>query len=590
MGVSGSSSKRKYSKRKSSKISSEAHRRKKSRRTKSKKLRCRPHSVSYSDDDSRRSTSVSSSSSEDDYRRARSRKRSDVKGSRKRAERSSSSRESGRDLSRAKRRKGLKRKVESEVRKKSKKKKHRRDASISSISNDSRSFSTCRGGSGSGEESDFGRPRGRSRENNRDKRDLTTGRSGTKNNKIRSRSSSCHRCSDSSNYSNKQKFTGKNSSRRLRSVVTVPKQPEEEERERDKDGHKEEIEYDHDDYPSCRSNDSNDWGGKRDLAHHLHVTSENVKGEESPVSNMGKDDQSNPCSDAVGVNNSKEKNTEVSATTASSDGGDLESILRQKALENLRKFQGGLQTNAKILADQKIMNGSNVKQSTVKAEFVQNKLPREGGSRVLGATQAIDQNSRLIMMRDSSRATRIDQKIQEPKYCGTESGTAGLSVVCPPDQVALSGNPQEKDISLLSVTNNSESGRLALREESLGTCSILKQSPMSQASPKSKLVVTNTGVNDSAAETSETVDQTSNKHDIEITNTRGSAAAPEHSSCLKPRLEEHNSNEQQEEAKEGSQFEQKTMSVMRGGEMVQVRNFIECRLYIIVREPQAHEC
>uniref|UniRef100_A0A5B6YUI3 Uncharacterized protein n=2 Tax=Davidia involucrata TaxID=16924 RepID=A0A5B6YUI3_DAVIN len=564
MGGSGSSSKRKYSKRKSSKISSEARRRKKSRRTKSKKLHRRDDSISsYSDDDSRSLASVSSSSSEDDYRRARSRRRSDVKGSRKRAQRRSIGSESSKDLCRVKKRKGSKRNGDSEVRKKSKKKKPKIDASISSISSDSRSCSTCRGGSSSSGESEFGRPRGRSRENNRDTRDLTKGRSGTKNNKIRSRSS-CSRCSDSSDYNKKQKLAGENSSRRLRSVVTVPKPPQEEEREWDKDGHKEEIVYDHDDYPSCRSNDSNDWGSKRDLA---HVASEkrkveNVKGEESLVSNIrttkftesckisgGKDDQSNPCSDAVGVNNPcKESKSEVSATIASSNGDDLESILRQKALENLSKFRGGLQTNAKTPADQKNMSGSDVKQSsTAKAEFVQNKLPKEGGSRVLGATQVIDQNARLIMKRDSSRAARIDQKIQERKYSGTESEIARRNVVCPPDQVALSGNPQEKDISPVSaVTNKSESGRSALRQESLGTCSILKQSPMSQASPKSKLLVTDSGVNNSAAETSQTVDVTSNKHGIEVNNACESAA-PEHSSCLKP-----------------------TMSVMRGGEMVQV--------------------
>ncbi|KAA8526811.1 hypothetical protein F0562_008960 [Nyssa sinensis] len=588
MGASGSSSKRKNSKRKSSKISSEAQRKKKNRRIKSKKLRRRNDSISsYSDDDSRSSVAVSSSGSEDGYRKARPRTRSDVKSSKKRAQRSCSRRQSSEDSRPVKKRKGSKRNNNSEVRKTSKKKRPRKNASISSISS-----STCQGGSSSSGESEFGRPRGRSREQ-RYKRDSTKASGGTKSNKIRFRScSSCSRCSHSSDYSSKEKLADKSSSRRLRSVVTVPKRSQDEEKEWDKDGLKEEIVYDYDDYPSCRSNDSTDWGSKRDLAHHSQVTFEkrtveSVKGEEALVSNTrtaeltesckdggGQDDQSNHCSDVVGANNPGMGNkSEVPATaTANSDGDDLESILRQKALENLRKFRGGLQTNANTPVDHRNKSGSDVSQlSTAKAEFVQHKLPKEDGSRVVGVTKVVDQNARLTVMRDSSRSTIIDQKIPKGKYGGPDSGTARQSVVClPADRLAHSGNLEEKDLSsVVDVNIQSEPARSASRQETSGTCSILKQATMSHAYAKSELVVTDSSVDNRAAETSENVDQTSNKHGIELNNVCESAAA-EHSSCLKPAAEVHSSKERQDEAKEGSQFEQKTMSVMRGGERVQV--------------------
>ena len=89
--------------------------------------------------------SVSSSSSEDDYRsrKSRSRNRKDVKGGKKRARRRSSSRESSEVSPRVKKRKGWRRDADYQKRKRTvKKKKSRRDVSVSS-----RSCSTCRSGS-----------------------------------------------------------------------------------------------------------------------------------------------------------------------------------------------------------------------------------------------------------------------------------------------------------------------------------------------------------------------------------------------------------------------------------------------------------
>ncbi|XP_059662671.1 uncharacterized protein LOC132308570 [Cornus florida] len=580
MGTKNSSSKRKSSKRKTSKTPSEARQRKKSRRTKSKKLYRRDDSVSsYSDDDSRSSMSISSSSSHDHRRRARSRMRSDAKGSRKRT-RSSPSHDISEYSRHVKKRKGSRKSRYSEVRKKTGKKKRRRDASISPINSDTHSCSTCKGGSSnSSGEDEIVRPRGRSRESKKDKRDLSKP-SGTKKKKNRSQSSSHSRSSDSSDYTIKEKLAAGNDLRRLRSVVIVTKQPQDdEEKNWDKSGHKEEVVYDHDDYPSCRSNDSDDGGSKRDLSHHVPGASEKrnleyVKGEDALISNAntieltesGKDsggqyDGSSSRSDGVGANNSTKGNKrEVSAVASSSNGDDLETILRQKALENLTKFRKGLHTHVRTLPDQKTRSDSDVKQpSSAKAEFVQIKSPKWVDLRVVGAPQVVAQSTRPMTGIEPSCPTMTDGKISGGKYSGTEPGTAKCSAVCPPYRATISGNPEEKDLSCAdAVFNKSEPGRSALRQELSGTCSTIKQAPTSQAFPK---LVTDSGVNKRAVEASQTVRKTNG---TEVSN------APDGYSCLKPTLEEPSSKERQNEVKDSSEFEKKTMSVMRGGEMVQV--------------------
>ncbi|KAL6959109.1 hypothetical protein U1Q18_000709 [Sarracenia purpurea var. burkii] len=648
MGGSRSSSKLKSSKRKSSKISSEARLKKKSRLAKSRKLRRRDYSSS-SDDSS--STSISSSSSEDDYGRARSRARTEMKGSRKRTRRSSSSHGSSVDSRRVKKRKGSQRKeskrnVNSDTRKKSQRKKSRREPSVSSLSIDSQSCSTCRGGSSKSGDSEFERPRSKSRKKGKDKRDMGEAKSVTKSNKNRPRScSSCSKGSDSSGYNSKGIPPVESSSRRLRSVIIFAKSPEREEKERDEDVHKEEIACDHDDYPSCRSNDSNDGGSKREIAHHSHIDFErkgveNLKGVEAWGSDFRKtkltksvqDCQSNSHCEGAGSNISIKENNrrEDFPNLSSSDNDYLESILRLKALENLRKYRGGFKTNAKPHpVDEKNKSDSEVKQfSTEKVEFVQNSSAKEDGHEVAGTTRLLDQNLRPMMGRDSSHRASSYGKVQEGKGTVTERGSAisppnqaiisrnskeeapistgkvefvqnsspkedGLKVAgttrvldqnrrsaigrdsshsssCygkaqegkgtmtelgnvffPPNQATISGNSKEEDLSPAgAVTSKS-----APRQESSG--GILKQTH------KANMSVPESIVNKSSAETSKSVGQTIDDKGVGVNNVGGSSSEP--SSSLKPSLEEYGSKD-----KDGSQFEQKTMSVMRGGEMVQV--------------------
>lgn len=673
MGTTGSSKRKSSSlKKKRSKNSSQVQRRKRSqsktRRNKSKKLRGHDDSVSYSDDDSRSSSmSISSFTSEDDYkrRRSRSRTRKDVKVSKKRARRSSSTRDSMRESTRVKKRKRSKRNADLDKKKKTHKN-PRRDVSISSRSISSRSCSTC----SSSEENEYEKPRGRSERRERDKRDKGKGKAVTRRSRYRSRSSSCSRYSEG--YQSEDKLTGENNRRRLKSVITVVKgQEEKEESELDRDGHKEEIIYDHDDYPSCRSNDSNDGGSKREFEH-SHVTSEKGRGAEdvkgkkplfsdiktSEVADLSEDDGgrydgSKPISYDLEANNCSKENNHKVSDTAKSD--DLESILRQKALENLRKHRGGNTIIAKTLADQKEKSHNDVKQSSIAiTESVQN-TSLENVDRVRSATQVADQISMPETSRNYARPLRNSGEVLEGRYSKTELGATQLgaaksvqtksdkghgarvvsagqvvdltnvprtdrnssfssrsvesgtgSLAFKPNQVAITDKSKERDVTTVdAIIDKSKLVTSGLRREPS-----LKEVPTSQASPKVNLLMTSRNIEKGLAETAKTAkimplkvsnviapEASSCLKPTSISSLRqepslrqplisvaslkaqslmtksaseSSQSIPEASSSLKPTSVEEATKEVQGEAKEGSQYEQKTMSVMRGGEMVQV--------------------
>lgn len=444
-----------------------------SRRTKYKKLRRRHDSLSYSDDDaSRSSTSVSSSSSDDDYyrsRRARSRTRKEVKTSQRRAPRRGGSIERS---PRAKKRKGSKKNGDSDARKKSYKRRPRRDVSNSSTSNGSWSCSTCQGGDSSSDDSEFERPRGRSKIKERYKRKVKH-----INKKSSDSSRSCSSCSEGSGYQSAERWNAENNPRRLRSVITVVREPKEKDgRELNEDTYEEEITYDHDDdYPSCRSNDSHVVAGKTELTYLSGKRQQIDAGEETFVSNFGtiedkssgKDcetqkDRSNPSFHEVEQNNSE----------AACDIVDLESILRQRAIENLRKFRG-VQTNAKATANQKDEIAAVEKSPTSKAELLQIKAPIPS-----------------------------------------------------------------------SNSNNSATAQTALQ------------------------------------------DSKGNNEQVIVTSGPAPSVLPHE---LKSVSGDQSLNEVQGEAKEGSQFEQKTMSVMRGGEMVQVSIFHLLQICMLPFGPVKHE-
>ncbi|VVA16673.1 PREDICTED: mRNAional regulator ATRX [Prunus dulcis] len=612
MGKSSSSHRKKRAK-----ISSQAGTRKsskskpKSRKYRSKKLRRRDDSPSHSDDgDSRSLESVSSFSSDDDSRsrRARSRTRRDLKGSKKKARRRSHSHDSSEDSPRGKKRKSAKKKNDYEARKKSRsRKKPRRNASISSRSSASFSCSTCPSGSICGDEIESKRHRGRPGKRNRDESDINKVESGTKRARYRSRSCSSHsQCSERGGDSqSEEKVTFENKLRRLRSVITVTEE-DKHGRWMDKDGHKEEMAYD-DDYPSCRSNDSNDGGCKRELDNHLHVVEKRIgvesgKEEKALISNVpiedltdsgnifekdygGQDDGINSSRDGIGIAGPVNENTkEVSGAISRLPGEDLESILRQRALENLKRFKGSHQRIPAVTTSEENKSNSDLKQpSTVKADFVQIESPKESGARAVVAKSSKEGATEMVVAKSSKEdaAEMVDTTqllenangppVRDPivssknlkKELDRTSGSNELQdVACPTYQVAL-GN-SDKKVDTIAVLNKPNLASPKLRCHSAKAHSTRKQAAGSQEPPHERLLVIESSADKSTYETAQTVPQTqstySNGDDI---NDDCGCTAPEPSG-------ENRSDKQQGEGKDGSQFEQKTMSVMRGSEMVQV--------------------
>lgn len=568
MGRTASSSKPKSSIKKKSKLSSQTRRKKTSKRSKAKRVYSDDSVSSYSDE-SLRSVSLALSDSEDGYvsRKGRSRVRDKVKGGKKRVRRSSSSDDSSVDV---KVRKRSKRSGDSKVRKKThkkKKKKSRRKVSVSSSSSDSGIVRTRRHDSFSDtEESEHERKRGRSKKRKTDK--TSSGRIRDKKRKLRSRScSSCSRSSDdiddmvkdkaaSQIVQNRDVVTSEILPRRLKSVITVV-QPhyEEEVTGQDKDENKEEILYDQDDYPSCRSNDSND-GVRRDLSHKSNIESEKERTEsiaeeedfdsehvvkESKKSGVDRIDQS----DRASIKRPGHKNEiDTPTTTAGSGSEDLETILRQKALENLMRFRGP-QRNAKPPSHHENESERNVKSFTAKAEDVQNRSSKQKLSSGVGETGGRNQHSRRTMRTDSSRFVQTEEMELDGRDIEIDTSTANQRVVHPSAGVEISGK--------------SESNTSPLVEQPRGSSlELVPPSPLSAHGQGTSLAPVNVIHKSAAGSIGE-------NQDVGVIDAY--RVAPE-SSSIKPISEEHNSKPQDES--KGNSFEQKTMSVMRGGEMVQV--------------------
>ncbi|XP_027061323.1 uncharacterized protein [Coffea arabica] len=608
----GSSSKRKSAKKKSSKLSSQARKMKKSGRTKSKKLGRRhdsstddsmssdsissPGNDSYasnSDDDSMSSASISRSSSKDSYRRRKnkSRSRGKLKKTRKRARRRSSSRDNRKKLAPMKKRKRSRKDSDSKTRKKYGRKKRRRDSSASPTSSNSHSCSTCKGGNSDSEESERESVWSRPREN---KRDLSKDKRRTKLSFRRSPSHSSHsRSKDQSgsvSYS-EEKFLNENNSRRLRSVITfVEQRSEGEGNEWKKDLQNEEIVYDNDDYPSRSSSGG---GSKKESTPRSPIAFDVEKRTESPifVSEHEVTELSGSVNDAHDMNefatrsSAKENGNYTPLVGAGSGGDDLEAILRQKALQNLNKFRGGHKSNTKPTLDQKNKDDGNVNASST-------------------STAAVE---RVVL--DSGHTEKV-------------YGIVKQNNDHPADGSGLSGNPKEDGLNSGNpVVGKSVSGTSPFRGRSSGL-DMRHQATASGASPdkilreiksegKTTATVQTTSVagNSSFWESSSGLDtpnktttsvaspekflmetESDRKTELKITQplspsvgiNKGSACS---SATVEPALSATSGgqslNNQKDEAKDGGQYQQKTMSVMRGGEMVQV-NY---KVYIPQRAP-----
>lgn len=545
-----------------------------------------------------------------------------MKGTKRRARSCSYSSEDSRHL---RKQKGSRRQDDSKARKKTsrnkKKNKSRRNASVSSRSSGSWSCSTCQSSSSSSDESEYENHRGRSKRKDNNIRKLKNVKSGTKRSRYRSRScSSCSRHDGRSDYQSEVKMTGGNISKRLRSIITLTKE-DEEGRELDWDGHKEEMIYDHDDYPSSKSNDSNDGENKAASAHQSHVAFDkkrsleteeiestfglNIKTAKLTDSYEEGDDHyvsSQPAWDGIATNDAvEEKENDICKASGNVNSDDLESILRQKALENLRRFQ----TNAKGAVNQKDTSIVTLKSpSTAKAELSETESPKDDGA----------QGDK----RNFSSSVQKDEKIVVVKSGRNESAPAKNNAYLP-NHVGASGR-EKVSMSFGSGINKPKLDTSAMKQALSNATTAAVAMPASQVSNKPKLVnasrigkhnATPVSVNDdinkvnnisgvaSAKSSSchaptgkdvgliklqEEVKEVSlleNKSVSSVTrlnssgqgvtvNNASSSTSAALSSHLATAVRDTSSNKVQDDGKDGSQLEQKTMSVMRGGEMVQV--------------------
>ena len=500
-----------------------------------------------------------------------------MKGRKKKARRRSYSRDSSEDSLYARKRKKAKRKSEYKAREKPYKKKSiRREATVSSASSGSWSCSTCQGGSASRDDSQYESHRGRSERKEKDKRRLERGRSGSKKSS-RYRARSCSSCSHSSesNYERTEdNYVGENNSRRLRSVITVAKEAEES-REFSRNETKEEIVDDHD-YP-CRSNDSNDGGTKRELDHPTLPATEEKLGDEDVIGDVN--------ADSAGTTESmKKKTSETSGDNL--NGDDLESILRQKALENLRKFRGGTQSTAKA-SDQE-----NKIVSQVKQPINDNHNVAQGKSNVNNAAVGTKFDNQTFV-EESTNCRTNKPELTTPESCHDslrnrlslkQKPVSGLSQ----EKLVAAESSKDRDISEASHIashrsndnvdniskpsshrpkfghNNLNKGQDEVKDNSWFE---LKQTSASHEPPDLKLPATEGAVERNEAKTTQAAIQSTNNSGKDADELRNSTTTK---FCIENSTVEDNAGKLQDESNQGSQFEQKTMNVMRGGEMVQV--------------------
>ncbi|CAL5200928.1 unnamed protein product [Lathyrus oleraceus] len=638
MGKSSTSLKKKHSKISSKSKSSS---RSKNRKSKSKKVRRHEVSLSSSDYEDSKNMDISVSSSSEDRskrKRDRSRTRKDVKSRKKRLRRRSCSSDSSEDSLFARKRKKVKRKNKyDETREKSRrKKKVKTEASVNSVSSGSRSCSICPAGIDSNDNVEYERSRGRTERKEKDKRQLR-GRSGSaKSSRYRARS--CSPCSSphgECNYGGtEEKYVPENKTRWLRSVITVVNEGDES-RQLSGNETKEEI-VDDLDYP-CRSNDSNDHGSNRELDHHQshRAPEEELRAKDDTGDVNGDVNFTEPKLSGMsslevcaGTNESiKEETNDVSGVL---NDVDLELILRQRALENLRKFRGQVQSHAKA-SEQENKIVSQMKQPiTEKEELVQDKpnisnvailatkfgkqTPVEETSLPVGRRNLVTypkiDGGNLNVDKEMSGSAKIQMASAPEKVVDADSHSE--VVTTPPEscndslqsrsslkQTIVSGLPREKLVLAESIKNEGtfEAARITSH---CGSDNVKDIKGVPSAGPKSSTLepkfkhnnldkgkdVANDHSQFKSKQTSDSREPSNATLPVSEADEERNAAKTTQSSiqnidgsardivesCNVATLEsvENNSGKLQEGSNQGSQFEQKTMTVMRGGELVQV--------------------
>ncbi|CAM8995299.1 unnamed protein product [Rhodiola kirilowii] len=564
----------------------------------SKKLRPREDSYSESVEGSLSSASSSSYSSEEDVKRRQSRSlaRKDGKGRKKRARSTSSTSDGYSDSPHAKKRKSSKIKVDM-GRKKKPSKKYRKAASLSSKSSGESDIEKSRGGSKKKE------MRRRYDKKDKSKRGRKRYRASSSSSSESERKSKRHRSPSHSSLSMSSESERAGKRKRYWSPSGSPLSRS----SASSDQHaQDEIEFQN--KPITKLNSI------------IVVATEPdqntmTKGHKNDLDMM--DDERIAETNMVEKGELMEKKKSgTEAIVPVQENEDLESILRRKALENLKKFRGGSKiaeksdkveisvTAVKQLptsenaADQKNIGGSCMKQSLSSViELVQNESEKDCGHNANDSSKVAD----LVWSSDKEKVwtsqigniqypssknhaetkTGGTKSVQHSKDTGVMIPNAALiadnlnpSPLANKKSFRCDDSPSKDNIisqagKFSNVTLESDSSLTS--QEPLATRSTkeLKLSPQEclNATPVPSKCSPEKSVNTLVDE----VDPKSVGNIIKESNTVYTAV-PNNPSSSPPSTVagEHVSSDHQGEAEDGSQFQEKTMSVMRGGELVQV--------------------
>ncbi|KAF9590159.1 hypothetical protein IFM89_031763 [Coptis chinensis] len=522
-----------------------------------------------------------------------------------------------------KKKRGLKRTDVSKEKKKShsekpRKKGSRRDVSVES---GSRSCSTCGGGSSS-DESEVERSRGSSKGRGKGKRSLDKTSDGNDRYSYRSRSLSSSSVGSEGHYF-LDRFLSENNSRRLKSVVAVPNELEEG-RYQSTAEDKPEIIQAYDDCPSCKSNDSYDAGRKKESSHQEEVVSEKKKQvndgsvddrwrsenshqphvltekkrqidngnsedaltsktKTSELTQSSKEDAVAQCGQIDCTANTEPTKVatkdEISSGIVSSEVADLESILRQKALENFIKFRGKRQAIS-ASGGLKVENVVGVKQSsTAKDETLKSESVTEADRRVFGAKETVNPTIKNIntapvlgdpMTNSLKHGIRIPadnaKQVESSVTMCAAHPSLGRGTFTSNDSSVDTKGPHKKNIDFGAVRKSSKGNLIYIRESSGNN--LIKQAPKSHDCSDAKSEEPNKILKHNSPEPPKAAPGSSIPREVSVAP---QLAASEVTSGLTPATGDQSLTEPGNAARGGSEFEQKTMSVMRGGEMVQAK-------------------
>ncbi|XP_021719288.1 dentin sialophosphoprotein-like [Chenopodium quinoa] len=461
---------------------------------------------------------------------------------------------------------------------------------------------SCSVGEPSGDsEREFGKMEEKVESKERKGREKDRKKSGIK--KSRRRSRSCSPCSvhseSSSHYSEERVFE-KSNPNRLKSVIVVMKDREEvpEKQESNKyDRHEDEIVFEYDDYPS-KSNDSIDGVSGRETVSCMHDVSSKKRSLDEPnkdfvASGVRTSDipgiQRQVVEGSGGLSPSYVRSRdnvplmENRSANLTSNAGlnhvDLEAVLRQKALENLLNRQGKLST--KTTFDKKDEHDVDVKRSSiVKAQPIDQPTPRdEGNIKLLPKVGKIVNDVRYFSNTTNLPGPSEDTGLS--KYNNADLLRAKVGTADTEEKSKASGD---------FVNSRPNVGLSMSRKDFLGAKNTWKQQLIPQESsqeivstPKETIVrnsneklmsldnsLPKLSVPQKTISKDSTRDCASHLFDSEDSTIKVDTFALSEASASASVSDEQCTNDSTNKADEDAQFQQKTMSVMRGGEMVQV--------------------